>query len=287
MGSFASRLAQMLDLLVLSAAYLSLHFFPLARQRGIASGDFLQMTLTLRGLVCGAFCLLSWRVILLAAELYTARRRRTFADYLLRWVIGVNACALAAGLANTFLNEPVGSWRFLEQFWALSLLGMSLVRAAILLRIRWRDAHEDWKLLIVGSGPRAGQVVAELEESSTRRYQLLGFVDSQPQEGFVPASMMLGGITDLEQLLVTHRVDEVMIALPMKSQYETVGYTIAVCQMLGIRSSYRTDYEGQDAEEVRRSRHESGRTRSAKSSNGGPHSGFMMMLRQVFFLQDL
>jgi len=100
------------------------------------------------------------------------------------------------------------------------------------------------KLIILGSGARAVQVYKDLQANTEWDYSLLGFVDSEPQGGHVPAEMILGGTDELEDLLMHQVVDEVVIALPMKSQYEIIGRAVAICEQLGIQSQYFSDHFG-------------------------------------------
>ena len=97
------------------------------------------------------------------------------------------------------------------------------------------------RLLVVGSGEQARHVVEELKAHRGWDYQVVGYVDSEPQDGFVPPEQMLGGVDSLERILAHNVVDEVAIALPIGSHYDSVSQAVGICQMLGIRAQYSTD----------------------------------------------
>ena len=159
-------------------------------------------------------------------------------------LIGLNACTLIVAAIGLLLRTPVDVWWLMGAFWATSLAGMAGVRAILLsyggyLQPKLRPSRN---LVIVGSGARAREVYLEFKAHSEWEYRLIGFVDSEPQNDFVPAELVLGGIDDLETILMHTVVDEVVIALPIKSQYEAVEYAIGICQSLGIQAQYFTDF---------------------------------------------
>jgi exopolysaccharide biosynthesis polyprenyl glycosylphosphotransferase len=52
---------------------------------------------------------------------------------------------------------------------------------------------------------------------------------------------MLGGIAELENLLVHEPIDEVLIALPIKSQYAGVQRALGICERMGVQATYLAD----------------------------------------------
>jgi exopolysaccharide biosynthesis polyprenyl glycosylphosphotransferase len=94
------------------------------------------------------------------------------------------------------------------------------------------------RVIIVGSGPRAVRAARELEAE----HELLGFVDSNPHpmEGSVERRK-IGTLEDLEAILMKEVVDEVVIALPVRSQYSQIQRAIHVCEACGTESKYLAD----------------------------------------------
>jgi exopolysaccharide biosynthesis polyprenyl glycosylphosphotransferase len=98
-------------------------------------------------------------------------------------------------------------------------------------------------LIIVGSGPRAANLCARLEEANPSDRRILGFVDS-PNGHVVPGKIrnrMLGRLDELEGILMRHPVDEVLIALPAKSCYQQIQTTIQTCERAGVEAKYLFD----------------------------------------------
>ena len=98
-------------------------------------------------------------------------------------------------------------------------------------------------VIIVGSGPRAAAVHQRIRISPHAHTRVLGFVDS-PNGHLVPEiiqSQMLGGLHELEGILMKHPVDEVIIALPAKSCYEKIQTALRTCERAGVEAKYLFD----------------------------------------------
>jgi exopolysaccharide biosynthesis polyprenyl glycosylphosphotransferase len=72
-------------------------------------------------------------------------------------------------------------------------------------------------------------------------YTCVGFVDSEPVPMNGTPIRMLGGIAELESLLVHEPIDEVLIALPIKSQYAGVQRALRICERVGVQATYLAD----------------------------------------------
>ena len=87
--------------------------------------------------------------------------------------------------------------------------------------------------LIVGSGPRAARIVREIELHPEYGYIIAGFVDNPMPRPAVKLEY-LGRLRELPQVLQKTRVDEVFIALPLRSQYDEILRAIEICEEQGI-----------------------------------------------------
>lgn len=93
------------------------------------------------------------------------------------------------------------------------------------------------RVLIVGSGMRANRLAAQLE-SRPRDYELIGYVDNAADGS---STALLGSLDDLENILAREVVDEVLIALPIKSCYAAIESAIEVAERVGVESKYLAD----------------------------------------------
>lgn len=108
----------------------------------------------------------------------------------------------------------------------LIMLGRALhqaVRAWLLGRGLGKD-----RTLIVGSGEMARAVLQRIIWSPKLGYEVIGLVNGH-EKGDVLGVPVLGTTRDLPQLIETHRINEVIIAMPEQGHRETVRI-IAMCE---------------------------------------------------------
>ena len=55
------------------------------------------------------------------------------------------------------------------------------------------------------------------------------------------AEQTIGSIDELEQILMQQVIDEVVIALPVKSRYQQIQHVIGVCERAGVQAKYGAD----------------------------------------------
>jgi exopolysaccharide biosynthesis polyprenyl glycosylphosphotransferase len=134
------------------------------------------------------------------------------------------------------LTDPHGAfgYRAALVLWGLCAAGMILTRAGLrrvlaLGRVRVRNS------LVVGTGPRASLVCRRvLADESAPRF-IVGFVDSE--HGQVSPDLpgkVLGSLGDLPSTLLQAPIDEVIVALPIKSRYEDIQDVIDTCELMGV-----------------------------------------------------
>jgi exopolysaccharide biosynthesis polyprenyl glycosylphosphotransferase len=180
-----------------------------------------------------------WHLIFRARGLYRSRRIGLLVS---EWWDIAKAVALGtlilAGLAVVLRLVAVDR-RFLAVFFVAGLVGTVLTRSVLRLvlgEVR-RKGRNLRNIVIVGCGPRGARLGAEIWKRPELGYLLLGYIDDIPP----PRSSLhgqpeklLGGLKDAARLLGTMEVDEVMICLPLRSQYETIARLIAAATEMGL-----------------------------------------------------
>ena len=80
----------------------------------------------------------------------------------------------------------------------------------------------------------------------TRRLdcEVVGFLD-EPNNGALATDSVckqpLGTVDELEQILMREVIDEVVMALPVKSCYQQIQHAIGVCERAGVQATYAAD----------------------------------------------
>ncbi len=104
--------------------------------------------------------------------------------------------------------------------WALMILGILLGRVArgVLLARAYRRGRGVRNVIVLGATPAGKMVMQNVATCLGRGYRLLGFVD---EHGEAPSRFgrfaKLGAAAELHDLLATHTVDELIVALPAAS----------------------------------------------------------------------
>ena len=202
--------------------------------------DFLALRLTVKNLLLIAGFAIVWRFVCALFGLYEWRKVRTRTSEARR-VLPVVACGSGAALMFPLLSVT-GAFGFDAVFY----FSIGTSATILLLRNGMRsllgvESSTAANVIIVGSGPRALSLCKNLQGEAGGTH-LLGFVDSigrtLPSHVHEP---LLGSIGDLEHVLMRHAVDDVLIALPIKSCYAEIQDVIGVCERVGVRAKYLGD----------------------------------------------
>jgi exopolysaccharide biosynthesis polyprenyl glycosylphosphotransferase len=208
--------------------------------------DFLSTRVKVANALLGAAMLLVWYVVFNLQGIYRSHRLSGFAEEL-------KEIARAVFLASLMLLmvAQIGSWRTINLWTAacVGLFGLGLiVSMRVLLRLNLRRlrlrGHNIKTLLIVGGGPRARWFANEVRERIDLGYRIIGYVDDETNfngHGLngVPR---LGDVNDLPSIIANDVIDEVFVALPIKSQYSQIETAISLLEEQGIMVHMLTDH---------------------------------------------
>ena len=128
---------------------------------------------------------------------------------------------------------------FVLALWFISsatLVSSRLVVRYLLSQVRARGRNLR-EMVIVGTNPRAVLFARKIQEKPTLGYRVLGFVDQEwkGMEEFRKGGYPLASDFErLPSLLRERVVDEVVLALPMKSLYVQASRVAALCEEQGI-----------------------------------------------------
>lgn len=204
--------------------------------------DFLSIRVTVKNVLLCAGFLAGWIALLWACRVYDHRHVRGRRSEVGRLVA---ACSLGTCLALPFPLMSAGGFWFhdLAYFWVGLVSSTVALRGARRLIAKRSRIRAPKRVIIVGTGPLALRVWSEVIADDATAYQLAGFVDTHRH---TPAAddierQRLGTLDDLERLLMQEAIDEVFVALPVKSHYRESQQAIEICERVGIRTKYHAD----------------------------------------------
>lgn len=207
-------------------------------------GGFLAIRLSIKNALLIIGIAWAWPFVLTLCGLHNPSRLRTGHGEWPRLVVaGAVGCLLALVFALTSrsgLMSPLDALLF----------GVAVVPATGMLRTSVRIVSRmsrgvQRQVLLVGSGPLAARLYHQLKSDPSRNITVVGFVDSEPHPALAGnGSEHLGGVQNLEDILMHRVVDDVFIGLPIKSRYDEIRQSIEACVRVGVPASYSADLFG-------------------------------------------
>lgn len=184
-----------------------------------------------------------WHEVLQSRGLYASHRLENGRQELLQSAAAVAVMVGLVAVAVIAFSPELASIEFLAAF-ATTLCTMLVAERALLRRLLWHIRGYGRNLrsaLIVGSGERAQRVARVLASRPQLGYRILGCVDDVPPAA--PAlGPWLGPLSSLSKVLSECVVDEVLIALPLKSSYERIQQAVSKCEEQGALVTMPTDF---------------------------------------------
>jgi exopolysaccharide biosynthesis polyprenyl glycosylphosphotransferase len=226
-----------LGILVVSYVVAGVRIWHLTAFSSFAS--FISMRVKVLNILLFLGLFYSWHVIFSAFGLYRSRR---FGDRKQEAVDVLKATSIATlvlGFAAAIFRMRIVTPAFIVVFWVMSSLILILCRLLMGEFLAWVHTHGRnlRHVLIVGTNPRALEFARIIDDRPELGYQLIGFADEEWTENREFGTNDKSIVTDLEHFsdfLREHIVDEVAIALPMKSFYSQAARIVAVCQEQGV-----------------------------------------------------
>ncbi len=198
---------------------------------------FLEMRVTVLNAVFAGIFVFLWASCFETLGLYRLGKHVT--GKLVRIILG---CAFMSAVLCFYLETA----RTTGPTVRITVLYFSISFVYEVLRVfgsHWIAARDPQLVMILGSGRRAAKAWREIR---TRRHgivKLVGFVDDRPTNEMAPdiADRYLGSIAGLSELLLRSVVDELLVALPMKSCYEMAQQAVEIAERVGVRIVYLQD----------------------------------------------
>jgi exopolysaccharide biosynthesis polyprenyl glycosylphosphotransferase len=234
------RACRLVDSVVAIGALLSVFVLSNLHQEPRGLEQFLSVRLSVKNLVALALFAAMWRALFSWMGLYEWLKVRDRASEALRLSV---ACLLGGVMALVFpLTGNGGSFLVSTVVYFTVVVALATLAARHILRTTLAPATDAvTQVVIVGTGPRAQRAHASLLGLADP-HAVVGFVDNHDvaAPGRLPAPV-LGTLKQLEGLLARSGIDEVVVALPIRSCYSEIQDVIEVCERVGVRAKYLAD----------------------------------------------
>lgn len=207
--------------------------------------DYLSERIKVTNALLGCGLVISWYACFAFQGLYVSHRLRP-----MRFELREIGRAVVISSVLLLVGANLGNWPTINipTVASFGIVSFTLIAAgrfalrANLRRLR-RQGHNLKTLLLIGGGARGQRFAKQINLRQDLGYRLLGYIDSEP--GFAGKDMegipWMGTIEDLPRLLLTEVIDEVAIALPIKSQYSQIETAVLLLEEQGITTHLMSD----------------------------------------------
>ncbi|HEX8286910.1 MAG TPA: sugar transferase [Pyrinomonadaceae bacterium] len=210
------------------------------------SVNFLSTRIKLsNAILCGSL-LIVWHIFFNVRGLYRSHRLRSLREEIKQVT---QAAALCASIL--LIAAQIGGWKTIDffvvvGFWGFAVLFCGGIRFASrrFLRILRRRGRYLKTLLVIGGGQRAEQFAELLSKRKDLGYRLLGFVDSDSvyRNRNLAGAEWMGTLEDLPEIVAREAIDDVAVALPIKSHYSEIQKVISLLDEQGIAVHLLSDF---------------------------------------------
>ncbi|SDD91791.1 Undecaprenyl-phosphate glucose phosphotransferase [Paenibacillus sp. UNCCL117] len=177
---------------------------------------------------------------------YTSKRKKQF-SYEVFKIIQIHVASLLILLGILFVFKEVHVSRsYLLLFLINNILATSFYRYVVkssLRHLRQRGYNKQF-ILILGAGTLGRQFYENLQQHPDLGFEVAGFLDDHQLEHGLEHkhySPIVGTIDDLEGLMDSMLIDEVVIALPLEA-HAKFGKIINTCEKAGVKTLIIPDY---------------------------------------------
>lgn len=226
--------------LILMAAVFALSPSPLLlRRHGITLAQFLEMRVRVQNLFLLFALLAIWHIILVACGLYQSHRLSKLRDDAMDVLKATSFATLSVFLLGGVMRIRMVTPEVMTYFWIGAGGGLILSRVimrSVLHRLRLHSRNLRL-MLIVGTNARAVEFAHKIQTKPHLGYRIVGFADDNwdglkrfNRSGFPLVSDLRG----LPSFLRKNAVDEVVLALPIRSFYYEASRIAELCEGQGI-----------------------------------------------------
>jgi len=233
-----------LSLMLVSLSLVIVHRYSPGENFGFLF-SYLSERVKVGNAILGFLLILFWHAAFAAQGLYVSHRLSPMTEEIKEVARAVLLTAVTLLVGAQFGKWPTINVATVASFAALSFILITTMRLALrsnLRRLRARG-HNVKSLLIVGGGARAQRMASVISKRHDLGYALLGFVDNDLAfaDAELAGAPWLGRVDDLPRIVAREVIDEVAIALPIKSHYSQIEQAVGVLEEQGITTHVLSD----------------------------------------------
>lgn len=220
-SQFWERIFILLDISVMSFAWVSAYYLRF-RYINYSDGQFrAHMTLLLP-------IVLAWPFIFRNMGLYRPRRVSSHVSEIFDIAKASTLAVFILVTSTFFLKKHELSRLVFLYFWLISIFALSVERMIFREALRYirRKGYNIRRVLIVGAGDLGGKVARKIIDNRWTGLEVAGYLDDyKPVGQIVEGKYVLGRISDIEEIVDKHLIEQVFVALPVRA-YKRLVYVM-------------------------------------------------------------
>jgi exopolysaccharide biosynthesis polyprenyl glycosylphosphotransferase len=234
-----TRSTGVFDVLLLTGAFALATLIHIDATGAVSFAQFLGLRVKLGDVLIFLTLLGLWNFNFSALGLYRSKRMATIRGEAFDCVKATSLCALVLAAASLLLHFKWVTPSFIVVFWAISttlVVSSRVVARSILrrLRVHGRDSRN---MLIIGSNPRASEFARQIQAKPELGYHIIGFADEEWSGASEMKRLGWSRVCAFDQLPTFIRrsvVDEIVLAVPLRSFHDLASAVVATCEQQGI-----------------------------------------------------
>ncbi len=207
---------------------------------------FFSTRIKLSNAILGGAMLIIWHICFKLNGLYLSYRLSNAGEIIRRVIKVISICTMILLVA-----AQINPWRTIN-LWTLSgflvfsvlfIGGYRTILFHMSKRFRKRGINTK-SLVVLGGGVRSKHFIKSIERKKELGFKVIGYLDSDPlfNQDEINGHPCLGKFEDLKKVIDQEVVDEVVIALPIKSQYTQIKTAIEELEEQGVVVHILSDF---------------------------------------------
>ena len=227
------------DLLLMTVAFAVSTLPQFQRVGRFSLAEFFELRVKLSNLILFICFLVIWHIVFSLFGLYGSKRMSSRWEEIWDITRATTLCAVVIAVFGLAFRIWVVNRIFLVLFWLLTTSSVILSRTVIREALAYARRHgrNTRNMLIIGTNARALELVDRIQSKPELGYRILGFADENWSGIDEARKRGLPMVADLEALPAYMRrnvVDEVVLALPIRSFHTYASQIAATCEQQGI-----------------------------------------------------
>jgi len=230
---------KLFDLLLMMASFALATLPQFERVGRFTLAEFIEMRVKLGNLILFLSFLVIWHILFNVFGLYASKRLSSHWDEIRDVIRATSTATFVVAVFGLTFHIWVVNRVFLAAFWVLTTSSVILSRLLIRWSLAWARKHgrNSRNMLIIGTNPRALELVKRIHAKPELGYRILGCADEDWQgiEEFIKEGIpRVSNLDDLPTYMRRNVVDEVVLALPIRSFHTYASQIASACEQQGI-----------------------------------------------------